>query len=265
MLAFLRRLAGVTAPSVTALAATALSAAILAATGLAMPASAVVQGRDDGGLARHAVMVLTDRGGFCTGVVLSRTVVMTAAHCVTGATAYRVHYKDGAGQPVMLEPRGIAVHPGYDAGAVKGRRRSIDLALVRLAEPLPPGFAAVPLSTGDRPGPGARLVVGGYGLAAEGEPTSGGRFRSAELAVIEPFGPSSILVWLSDPATGRSKAGAGACQGDSGGPVFAPDGGVAAITVWAEGVGKSRCGALTQGLLVAPQRAWIDRVIAGWN
>lgn len=250
MLAVLRRLAALAA---------------LAAAAAATPASAVVQGRDDGGLARHAVMVLTDRGGFCTGVVISRTVVMTAAHCVTGANAYRVHFKDASGRPVMLEPRGIAVHPGYDAGAVKGRRRSIDLALVRLGEPLPAAFAAVPLSTAARPGPGARLVVGGYGLAAEGDPTTGGRFRSAELGVIEPFGPSSILVWLSDPATGRSKAGAGACQGDSGGPVFAPDGGLAAVTVWAEGVGKSRCGALTQGLLVAPQRGWVDRILAEWS
>jgi hypothetical protein len=260
MLAFVHRPA-----RLVALGAAALAAAVLAATSLAGPASAVVQGRDDGGLARHAVMVLTDRGGFCTGIVLSRTVVMTAAHCVTGADAYRVHFRDAAGRPVMLVPRTIAVHPGYDAGAVKGRRRSIDLALVRLGEPLPAAFAPVPLSNSARPGPGARLVVGGYGLAAEGEPTTGGRFRSAELGVIEPFGPSTILVWLSDPATGRSKPGAGACQGDSGGPVFAPDGGIAAVTVWAEGVGKSRCGALTQALLITPQRPWIDRVLAEWG
>ncbi|MHB2169892.1 S1 family peptidase [Alsobacter sp. R-9] len=228
------------------------------------PAVAIVQGRDDAALSRHAVMVLTDRGGFCTGIVLARTVVMTAAHCVTGASAYRVHYKDAAGQPVMLEPRAVAVHPGYDAGAVKGRRRSIDLAMIRLAEPLPAPFAAVGLSSAGRPGSGERLTVGGYGLGAEGQPTTGGRFRSTELGVIEPFGPSSILVWLTDPATGRERAGSGACQGDSGGPVFATDG-VVAVTVWAEGVGKARCGALTQGLLVAPQRAWIERVLSDWG
>lgn len=240
-----------------------VSALLLASS--VMPAAAVVQGREEAGLGRHAVMVLTDRGGFCSAVVLAPTVLLTAAHCVTGAGAYRVHYKDRTGQPVMLEPRGIAVHPGYDAGAVKGRRRSIDLAMVRLREPLPAGFAAVPLSAAARPGAGERLVVGGYGLAAEGDPTTGGRFRAAELAVIEPFGPSSILVWLSDPVSGRQRSGSGACQGDSGGPVFAPDGGVLAVTVWAEGVGKSRCGALTQGLLVGPQRGWIERILAEWS
>lgn len=236
-----------------------------AALGLCMagPAAAIVQGRPDAGLSRHALMVLNDRGGFCTASLIAPTVLLTAAHCVTGANAYRVHYKDGSGQPVMLEPARVAVHPGYDAGAVKGRRRSIDMALVRLSAPLP-GFVPIGLSGSGRPGPGARLTVAGYGLGTEGAPTSGGQFRTAELGVIEPFGPSSILVWLTDPATGRNASGSGACQGDSGGPIL-DGGGVVAVTVWAEGVGKARCGALTQGLLVAPQRTWIDGVLASWG
>ena len=230
---------------------------------LAGPAQAVVQGRADGSLSRHALMVLNDRGAFCSASLIAPTVLLTAAHCVTGASAYRVHYKDAGGQPVMLEPAKIAVHPGYDSGAVKGRRRSIDMALVRLSAPLP-GFVPIGLSGSGRPGPNERLTVGGYGLGTEGVAVSGGQFRTAELGVIEPFGPSSILVWLTDPATGRNASGAGACQGDSGGPIL-DAGGVVAVTVWAEGAGKARCGALTQGLLVAPQRAWIDGVLAGWG
>jgi hypothetical protein len=242
---------------------TILGAAMAVATGVS-PASAVVQGREDSPLARHAVMVLSNKGAFCSAAVIAPTVILTAAHCVTGASAYRIHYKEADGQPVLLEPAALAVHPGYDAGAVKGRRRSIDLALVRLGSPLPGRFAPVGLSTAGRPSAGTRLTVAGYGLGAEGAATSGGRFRTAELGVIEPFGPSSILVWLTDPATGRTGTGAGACQGDSGGPIL-DGGGVVAVTVWAEGVGKARCGALTQGLLVAPQRSWIDGVLAGWG
>jgi hypothetical protein len=47
--------------------------------------------------------------------------------------------------------------------------------------------------------------------------------------------------------------------------VFGPDGSVVAVTTWAEGHGKSRCGARTQGVLVDPQRAWIDATLEGWR
>ena len=56
-------------------------------------------------------------------------------------------------------------------------------------------------------------------------------------------------------------------SGDSGGPIVsADDGKVLAITAWSAGAGHgSRCGALTQGALVAPQRAWIDAVLNRWS
>lgn len=248
--------------------------AMAACTGLVSPAQAIVQGRDEPALARHAVMVLGDRGSFCTGVVLSPTVVMTAGHCVAGASAWRVYYKDASGTGVMLEPRTVTVHPGYDANAVKSRRSSIDLALLRLAEPLPSAFQPAPLADANGAAAGQKLslagqtlAVAGYGVSIEKDPKTGGRFRAADLGVVEPYGPSRILVWLTDPAlkTAAGKPGSGACNGDSGGPIFGGDGSVVALTVWAEGAGKTGCGALTQGLLIAPQRSWIDGVMKGWG
>ena len=44
-----------------------------------------------------------------------------------------------------------------------------------------------------------------------------------------------------------------------------PDGTVAAVTSWAKGDGRAACGAMTQGVLVAPQRAWIDATLARWG
>jgi hypothetical protein len=138
------------------------------------------------------------------------------------------------------------------------------MALVRLAEPLPAAFAPLPLGAA-KPAPGEVWTVAGYGLATEGDPRSSGKMRQAPLSVIEPFGPSSILVWLTDPATWRAKAGSGACTGDSGGLILDGDGALGAVTVWAEGIGKARCGALTQGILVGPQRGWIEKTLAGWR
>jgi secreted trypsin-like serine protease len=248
--------------------------AVAACAGLASPAAAIVQGRDEPALARHAVMVLGDRGSFCTGVVLSPTVVMTAGHCVAGASAWRIYFKDAAGTGVMLEPRTVTVHPGYDANAVKSRRPSIDLAMLRLAEPLPSALQPASLAEANGAGAGQKLSlagqtlsVAGYGVSIERDPKTGGRFRAADLGVVEPYGPSRILVWLSDPAlkTSAGKPGSGACSGDSGGPIFGADRSVVALTVWAEGAGKTGCGALTQGLLIAPQRSWIDGVMRAWE
>jgi hypothetical protein len=215
-----------------------------------VPAWAIVGGTEasPGG----AVMVLSSKGGVCTGLVLAPDTVLTAGHCAAGGE-HRVHFRDAAGAPVLVEIAARAVHPGYDAGAAKARRRSIDLALLRTATPLPERFAPVTLSAAV-PRAGDSLTLSGYGAARPGDPRSTGTYRSVALPVIEPHGPSRILVWL------RGGAG-GACQGDSGGPIATPDGGVLALSAWIGGP----CGGLTQGVLLGPQRGWIDQRLGDWG
>ncbi|CAA2156124.1 hypothetical protein MBRA_01739 [Methylobacterium brachiatum] len=215
------------------------------------PAGAIVGGAE--APAGGAVMVLSSNGGVCTGLVLAPDTVLTAGHCVAAGREHRVHFRDDAGAPVLIEVSGRAIHPGYDAGAASGRRKSIDLALLRTATPLPPRFAPVTLSAA-LPRAGERLTLAGYGAARAGDPRSTGTYRSVGLPVIEPYGPSRILVWLKGDA-------AGGCQGDSGGPITGPDGAVLALAAWIGGT----CGGLTQGVLVGPQRGWIDRVLDGWG
>ncbi|KAA2237584.1 trypsin-like serine protease [Salinarimonas soli] len=223
-------------------------------------AFAVIGGQDDPGpLARRSVMVLDSRGGVCSGVVLARDVVLTAAHCVTGAPEHRVHFRDAGGQPVLIVPSAKAVHPGYDATAIERRRRSIDLALVRLPEPLPARIETATLAAGAA-SKDERIVLGGWGVLREGESRTTGTFRTASLDVVEPFGPSRILLWAQDP----DRRGVGACRGDSGGPITRADT-VLAVTTWASGPKGRDCGTFTQGVLVAPQRDWIDRTLKAWG
>src|SRR5690606_31139132 len=118
--------------------------------------------------------------GVCSAVVVAPDVVLTAAHCVTGATEHRVHFRDEAGEPVLITPAAKAVHPGYDAKAVETRRRSIDLALVRIPEKLPARFRTAVLGMA-QPRAGEPVTVSGYGLAREGDPKTTGTFRSAGL------------------------------------------------------------------------------------
>ncbi|WP_430913079.1 S1 family peptidase [Methylobacterium sp. sgz302541] len=213
------------------------------------PAWAVAGGREvpeDG----TGVMVLSSKGGVCTGVVVARDAILTAAHCAPPGAELRAHFREGA-EPVLADIAARAVHPGYDAGAVAGRRRSVDLALLRTAKPLPDRFRAALLGAVP-PRAGENVTLSGYGATPGGGPRSTGTLRAVNLPVVEPYGPSRILLWLKGPG--------GACQGDSGGPIAAGDA-VVAVSAWSGGA----CGSLTQGVLIGPQRAWIDATLSAWG
>lgn len=213
----------------------------------------------DKSIAAGVVMVLKQGGGgagFCTGVALSRTAVLTAGHCAHGARRLAVNV--GAfGKPQLIEVNGVTVHPEFVPDAARKRVRSIDLAILKLAEQLPASVSIARLESQSDVKPGQRYKIAGFGLTREGDERSAGHLRVGTLEAREPI--SRILLWARD-ATGR---GLGACTGDSGGPIFSSDGSVAAITTWSTGEGKRSCGALTQGALVAPQRGWIERVLGG--
>lgn len=102
------------------------------------------------------------------------------------------------------------------------------------------------------------MTAAGYGVAREGDGRSTGTFRSADLAVVEPYGVSRILVWM------QGEPGIGVCTGDSGGPVVA-GGRVFALTSWSTGTKGRGCGRYSQGVLLGPQRDWIDRTLRVWG
>jgi secreted trypsin-like serine protease len=224
---------------------------------IAPQASAIVGGQAGGPVEASAVMVLHDRGGICSGVVIAPDVVLTAAHCVPAGAAIRVHFRE-AGQPVLLATQTVRRHPEYRANAVQERTRSIDLALIRLASPLPARFEPATLSTLTSPA-AASVTAAGFGLAREGDASTTGSWRSVALQTVQPYGPSAVLLWA------RGAAGAGACQGDSGGPITDVRHRVVAITNWSTGASGRSCGDLTQGALLGPQRRWIDSVLGGWD
>jgi hypothetical protein len=231
----------------------------------AAPAAALVgPTEDDPSFASHLVMVLNrgvDRAGFCTGVVIAPRVVLTAAHCVVSTDNMRVYYRAPGGAPILREIAATAVHPLFHPDAPAKRIVSIDLALVETRQPLDERFSPAPLDDKGVVAVGEALKIFGYGVAEEGDGKTGGALRAAKLTVRAP--QSSILLWAEDPDHG----GAGACTGDSGGPIVSTKSGrVVAITAWSAGAGHGRrCGALTQGPLVAPQSGWIDSVLKRWG
>jgi hypothetical protein len=221
------------------------------------PARALVGAEPDGRFADRVAMVLIrggDKAGFCSALVLSPRVLLTAAHCLRPLRDMAVHYRDGADGAVIIPVDAAIAHPLYRADAIKARVESIDLALIRTARPLSSRFAGAAIADGGPPPIGAPAIVSGYGAAREGDWSSGGELRSVTLAVREPA--STVLIWVADP-TGRV---AGACSGDSGAPIWSADGSTAiAIVAWAQAAHGRGCGGLTQGPLLAPLRGWIEQ------
>ena len=220
------------------------------------PARALVGAEPDSRFADRVAMVLIrggDKAGFCSALVLSPRVLLTAAHCLRPLRDMAVHYRDAANGAVIIPVDAAIAHPLYRADAIKTRVESIDLALIRTARPLSSRFAGAAIADGGPPPIGALAIVSGYGAAHEGDWSSGGELRSVTLAVREPA--STALIWAADP-TGRA---AGACNGDSGAPVWSADGSAAiAIVAWAQAARGRGCGGLTQGPLLAPLKNWIE-------
>lgn len=223
-------------------------------------ARALMGAEPDGRFADRVAMVLIrggDKAGFCTGLVLSPRILLTAAHCLRPLPDMAVHYRDADGAPVVIPVAAAIAHPLYRADAIQARAKSIDVALIRTARPLPSRFAAAAISDGGPPAIGARAIVSGYGAVREGDWSSAGTLRSVTLAVREPA--STVLIWAADP---DGKA-AGACSGDSGAPVWSADGSAAiAIVAWAQAPRGRGCGGLTQGPLLAPLKSWIEETEA---
>ncbi len=228
-----------------------LGLAALAA--LPAPARAIVGGgAAPPEVAARTVMIVSTRGASCTGTVLAPDLLLTAAHCVAPQADYAVALV-GQGPVQLIPVVRTALHPGFSGEQFRTRRPTPDLALVKLAEPLPGRFVPARLApdTG-LPPRGATFLIAGFGMTADGAEKTAGTLRAVSLPSIGTTG--GIMVRLSVP-----EGGAGACTGDSGGPAFS-NGDVAGVIGWVTAVGGARgCGGVTGITLVGLQRDWIAR------
>lgn len=245
-------------PILARLAAGALALAVAGSPALALGGSAVSM--STWGLSAHTVMVLGARGSVCTGTVITRRVVITAAHCVAGSKQIAVAYHED-GQPVLQLATGVATNPGFS----KNARVSVDVALLRLQEPLPARFSPVRIDAGQAAQTvGDRLTIAGFGLSEEKNVKSAGTLRTADVALLPRIYPRFLRIGLDEDL-----ARLAICKGDSGGPVFAHVEGervLAGVVYAAERTGKAvTCGATAQAVRLAPQKPWIERILAQWE
>jgi secreted trypsin-like serine protease len=223
------------------------------------PALAVVGGASvvrETGAGRHIVMVSGTRGNLCTGTALAQDLVLTAGHCVAPASTYRVGTVDA---PIGFAISRIAVHPRYSASDYASGRVTADVALLKLATPLPATVVPAALAVTRAVKPGDRFTIAGYGVTAARSDSGIGVPRAA--ALVATGRPGNLQVRLVDPATRDQRAGLGACTGDSGGPAFIENAGafaVIGVVSWSTGPANSDgCGGLSGITPLALHRNWV--------
>lgn len=238
--------------------------ATLSFAAIIVPARAMVGGAQPAaaGAGRSVVMILGSSGTMCTATAIARDLLLTAAHCVLPGANYKLLDRLPAPghEPVLKTILQIKRNPGFELKRLFEHLATADVALAKLAEPLPAQFAPVALDDGSHPVVvGAPLVIAGYGVAVRGEGRTTGVVRAATLVATGQPGPLQIR--LMDPRTKGNTLGLGACTGDSGAPAFRDEGdelAIVGVVSWSTGPKLAAgCGGLTGVTPLVRYLTWI--------
>jgi secreted trypsin-like serine protease len=146
---------------------------------------------------------------FCTGTLVTKRVVVTAAHCIDGVPASRIGFAIGpnAFRPQVSIPAARAVaHPNWNPVRITN-----DIGIVVLAADAPVAPIALNATALDSSWVGRRLAFVGYG-ASNGFTGSGGGVKRSVVLPLSQIGATQFAY------EGRT---ANTCFGDSGGPALA--------------------------------------------
>lgn len=244
--------------------------ALLFGTLAALPALAVTSGevvRDPDGLRRSVVEIDSSAGELCSGALIAPDLVLTAAHCVLERAAYRVVLVDRRFRRITVKAIAAALHPAFVAGTTPRDQPGVDLAIIKLADPIGGDFTPLDPRLATDLGEGEYVDLAGYGLSSERQRGSARILRRTRLVSLGPLQAKNRVIVVADEDRLAQTTGAGACRGDSGGPILrgAPGRGYQLIGIvsWSSGALRSReataCGGLTAVTPVSEHGGWIER------
>jgi secreted trypsin-like serine protease len=244
----------------------ALALTCFLAINAAHPALAVVGGvdsRDTLGARASTVRVETSRGELCSGAVIAPEIVLTAAHCLMGGGSISVVSLDTRFRARRQMVVAVLPHPSFVPGTTPRTQPGTDLALLRLAQPLPGDIE--PLTLGSGLWQGETITMAGYGLSAENNKRTARRLRETQLVNAGNYTTQNTVKVAVDAENRGETPGAGACRGDSGGPVLrggARSRDLVGIVSWSSGPLKTQakriCGGFTAITPVSDYRNWIS-------
>jgi MYXO-CTERM domain-containing protein len=172
----------------------------------ATTAQAITEADDDA--ADPAVVALLVRGQvFCTGVLIAKNVVATAAHCVSPSPPDQVFFgaKPSSKRGTFIAVSDHRAHPDFDEDTLANDIAVVGLATRAPVPPLPVLTEALDASWVGRP---LRLV--GFGAPASGAEND--LHKRSGATTIERLGAADFVFRPGPSQT---------CNGDSGGPAFA--------------------------------------------
>ena len=167
---------------------------------------AITNGEDDN--ADPAVVALLLNGKiFCTGVLVSPSIVATAAHCISPTPPDQVYFgsKPSTKKGSFIAVTNTKIHPDFDEETLVN-----DIAVIGLASKAPVAPLPVLKTAFDDSFNGMAIRIVGFGATAGGEQTNL-RKRTGD-TTINTFGDDEFRLQPKPSQT---------CNGDSGGPALA--------------------------------------------
>lgn len=245
--------------------------AACAALGLALtgaPAHAIVGGADvgrDDHPNRWTVMIEGPSGRLCSGVAISLSLVLTAAHCAPGGQRLSVGFLPADGGALRSLPViEIVRHPTFRPDQQPRFQTGVDLALLRVGGDLPRRPDDIEMDWNDV-ALKAEVHVFGFGASEEADLGTARVLRGARLEHVGQYRHSSgsTAQFAQDPETKAERPGRGACNGDSGGPVVTGalhKASLVGIVSWSTGpTAGTRCGGYTAFVPLSAHADWVTQ------